>query len=670
MDTEVERLIVRLIGDGSSYQTMMRTAAASTQQAAQMVAAATSRMEAMRGTINGLGRSFVSALGAFGLVQSLRGAFDQFANMERGQIRLRAVLEGTGQDVDALMTRYEAFSAMVTKTTLVTKGQTFAMIQQASMMGLVGQAAEDAVKIAISLGSLTGRDPEGMMRVASNIQRGNFEMARRVLGLQGVKGDALSDAVMKRLQAGMAAASAEFDSAYGRVERLGRAFKSMGLEIGGVVAKFFLPLVSIMQQAFDQFKKLDQGTKDIVTGLLIFVMLDTVLGQVWNIIKSLLGPILALTVFVVKNTIAVIVNTVAWVTWKTLLAASLLVVMTLAAAMAVFNALISVSSVLAFGGAIAVVVVIFLAVYTIVKAVIGAINGLIEGFRNIATMVTPFRAITAVFGEWWTMLKRVFEVAQSDLPLAWRMLQAGFTLAISQLKDVFPPLWDYLVEGFGHVWTMIAENFKLEMAKSMILGSSQAAQNARRHLDEAADLRNRVSSRALQELRIRPSAESAETRAARAVYQALIPSSETLDQAHRLGIDLGAQINKGLGMETSKMDAVIFGSLGALQRIEEYKQRLQFTGVSDARDVAMQNRANRENPTRAMVATEIAGLIGLGSLAATQGPLAGGFNAAQTSTAGSSARDIVDALHEIRDRLTPTNNSNHVTLVPVNFGRP
>ena len=65
-EVELERMVVRLLGDGSDYKKMLDQAQQSSQQAAQQVEAASKRIEGMSNGLQGFASAATSALAAMG----------------------------------------------------------------------------------------------------------------------------------------------------------------------------------------------------------------------------------------------------------------------------------------------------------------------------------------------------------------------------------------------------------------------------------------------------------------------------------------------------------------------------------------------------------------------------------------------------------------------------
>ncbi len=609
-ETELERIVVRLIGDGSSFNMMMQKAVGVTQKATTQMITALNRVEGFANTLLG-------AFGTLGVASSLRGAFDQFAKLERGQIRLNAIIETNGGDVAALTAQYRGVAEAISAVTLNTKGEIMALFQQAEAQQFSGEAAENVVRNSVALAGATGQSAESMLRVAAMIQRGHPEFAKRVLGLRGVAdGTALVDAINRRMAGGMAVAQAEFNSASGRMERLGRSLKSVGVEVGGLIAGAILPLVDFVQKLTEQFKLLDQQTKNTVYKIFGITLAFLSLGPVKSVLMGLLGPIISLVHYLTITLPLLALNTAAWVIWKSVVIAFGVAASVVNGVIAVFSATVSLlSTVLSFttAGFVALFAVIggaaFFAIvggFQVIKSLLSEISTLTravgDSFQSLSGMSEPLGAVTDVFNEWVDLGKNVLAAARVDLPAAWDLLAASATLAVAQVKNLWPPLWDYIKAGFvlvtdfikdrlSRVATEFTKNIQgvissvstvikvMQTAGNLFIGGSAAV--ATSQLEEIEQVSETLTEsldalgEAMAAIQFQTPGESidvANAREAVSMAQAQVEAitNRLARPAERAGRVIGSGINKGIKGELQKFDAALFGTAEALARIEDY----------------------------------------------------------------------------------------------------
>ncbi len=309
-DTEVERLVVRLIGEGSSYQKMMLDAARQSQETASKVELAARRIEGISNQVKGFGQSVLGFMGAIGIATSLKGAFEKFSELERGQRQLKTAIEVGGHSAATTTARYAAFAKEISSTTLTTKGATFAMLKQAELMGKSGADAEKLVRTSVALAGAQGGEAQEWLRTAYAVQTGNRALAVRMVLGRGVKVTEESwAAVQKMVTAGMKNANEEFNSAPGRIERLGRTFNELKVQMGGMVAEGISPVLSKLEEAAGWFKNLDPQVKSTITQIILFTAATTALGgtlpKIISLLSSTRGGYAALAVAIVAGGIAI-----------------------------------------------------------------------------------------------------------------------------------------------------------------------------------------------------------------------------------------------------------------------------------------------------------------------------------------------------------------------------
>ncbi len=257
-EQELGDMIVRLIGDGSSFQKMLTQANESAAQSANFIEATGKRIEGFANSITGWASTAVKALGMLGVASSLQGAFQSYAAMEKGQIQLKAAIEATGNSADMQIPKYLKLAKAVEEKTLVTKGDVMAMAKQVEALGLTGDAAERAIHNAIGLAGSTGGEAQSMIRASVAMEQGNYQMLRRVLHLHNVRDESeLVRIATQRIASGWAIEEASSKTASGQLEKLSRSFKGLSRELGGMVAEVIMPFVGALKSLVDWVKQLD-----------------------------------------------------------------------------------------------------------------------------------------------------------------------------------------------------------------------------------------------------------------------------------------------------------------------------------------------------------------------------------------------------------------------------
>ena len=288
-ETEIENLVVRLTGDGSSFQQMTKTATQQATQAATSIEAQSKRIEALAGGMQGFASQALGVLSMLGVAASLQGAFQKYAEAERLTLRLGAAIEATGRNVQQVTADYEAYIRQITSVTLATRGEVLTMLQRAEAHGVSGEAAKRAVTNAIAMAGALGGEAEGYLRVTTAMENGNIHMLQRVLRMHDVKDESeVLARAQKLLGSGFKAAQAEAESTWGQITKLQRSLGSLNRDVGEIVANAIRPLVRGLTDLVNWFNSLDPSVKRATVGVVTVLAAVASMGP----ILSFLGPIL------------------------------------------------------------------------------------------------------------------------------------------------------------------------------------------------------------------------------------------------------------------------------------------------------------------------------------------------------------------------------------------
>jgi hypothetical protein len=453
---------------------MMQQAQQSTQQTAQIVQSAATKIEGISNSLKGFARSAVGALAGFGLASSLKGAFDKFAQYENQMIELRAEITATGGDVDKSIAQYEAYAQRVSQQTLLTKQQTLALINQAQAMGFTGHEAENLVTTTIALSKGNAEQAAGFVRIASIIQRGNPEIARRVLGLSGIKDKTeLLNKINERLGIGLAVAEAKTTSINGQITKLTQTFGELSREVGQVVADAIQPFVNFLTRLKEQFDALDPSIKKTVAQIIALTLAVPaallVLAALKTILTFMIAPIVSLTANIVVFTVSLAVSVAKIAIWTAAVVIAKTVTILWSAALIVFNAVVALQVGALIGLVVAVyaLVAAFSVINPAVKAAYHTITELFGVLSGTGDLAAPILAIGNLFTGWWTTLSQVYQVAQVNLPAAWNLLQAQVEVTVSRIRDLWPPLWELISSAATLTWNYITDYAKSQFQTAL-----------------------------------------------------------------------------------------------------------------------------------------------------------------------------------------------------------
>lgn len=284
---EVERLVVRLTGDGSQYQTMLQEARTSTQAAATQIAQSVSRVEASASNLTGVLSGAIGLLGSLGFGAWLREGLGEWQTAEDTALKLEAAIRSNGRAVESTMASYNEFATEMERITVLGDDTILAALRTAESFNLTGDAAERVTQNAIAMnaaatGSVQGF--ESLIRITAALERGDIQtamsMARMVPQLRGIRDQSEFVAKAQQLIAsGMATATAEANSSSGAIKQLKNAYGNLMEEVGKVVAETIAPIVAGVKATVEWFQKLPGPVKE---GIVVIAILTAVAVAFWG----------------------------------------------------------------------------------------------------------------------------------------------------------------------------------------------------------------------------------------------------------------------------------------------------------------------------------------------------------------------------------------------------
>lgn len=292
---ELESIVVKLTGDGSSFQKMLATAQESAKTCADAVQAAGQKIEDISKSLTGFASTAMSALAGFGATGFLKTAFGQFVEMESSLLKLTSAIEVNGREAGPLIEHYREMAASLRDTTGAAIGSTMALYEQAERLGLSGTAADQAVKDAIGLSKSLGTSAEAQLRNAKAIQEGNAQMFHRVAALRGVHGDTEKLTKMQEYATkGFETAKKTVDSAENVMKRYDAAVKSLTRQFGQFVAEAVLPVIRYTTLLIERFGKLDEESKRLIVAAAFLVAGILAIGPALAAVNAWVMPVVTL----------------------------------------------------------------------------------------------------------------------------------------------------------------------------------------------------------------------------------------------------------------------------------------------------------------------------------------------------------------------------------------
>lgn len=300
-ETELEKLVVRLVGDGSSYQTMLKDAAANSEKAAAQVEAAGKRIEGITNSIKGFGAAAVATFAAYAGYSALKGMFESFSEREKGMIVFSSILKAQGRDVDSTLASYKEFAKGVAGVTTASAGSVMQLLKVAETMNLTGDAAKRAAENAMSLATAGEVDAETAIRITAALEQGDIKRAmmfsRQIRALRGIRDETeFVTRAQNLMNAGFEAERIYAGTAAGKIEQMGHIISSLKKDIGGVVAEAILPFVKWMREIVDSFKTPTSSIRvfwdSIKTGVTeAFSAAKAVVMAFWDVVKVVFNAV-------------------------------------------------------------------------------------------------------------------------------------------------------------------------------------------------------------------------------------------------------------------------------------------------------------------------------------------------------------------------------------------
>lgn len=330
-ETEVERLIVRLVGDTEDYQQKMDEANNTAQETGADVEEAGEKVEKLGGQLGTFAQNAASALASLGLGDMLRDAFFEFANAEQVMIRMNAAIATNGGNVDELSARYDNFAVSVERSTGADGDAIRSSLMLAESMGVTGDAALLAAQNAVGLSAIYGGQADSYIRATAALENGDVALVRRILRLNDVADDAeVARIAYERMGAGMEIAEQMGQSSLGRLTILGHLYGDAMEEVGKAVAEAVQPAVEVLSDLVLWFIELDDST---TTTLVVIAGMATALLAIgpilygitiaWTLLSAAVSPVI-LPIIALTAVVAILVNRMGGISkaWDTVASAA------------------------------------------------------------------------------------------------------------------------------------------------------------------------------------------------------------------------------------------------------------------------------------------------------------------------------------------------------------
>ena len=282
-ETEIRRLVVRLVGDAVSYQQMLQQAIQSTDKAADSIEQAGTRIEKIQATLSKFGSQMVIAGASMdrmfgGKIQAIRDkGLAGFAEAEAAEFRLASAIKAHGDALEPTMKRAKEFAAEMQKTTTAEDDAVIAALAVARGMGVYGAAAEKAIAQAQGLAATTpGGNIGQFIRETSLLSKGFVTRGLSIqLGMKGVDLEGVDDAekaakAHELLNLKIRASKDETQIYQGQLKQMNNEVGNAEEIIGKFVADGWRPLNAAVRDAARWFQELSPEVHQATASMMAF----------------------------------------------------------------------------------------------------------------------------------------------------------------------------------------------------------------------------------------------------------------------------------------------------------------------------------------------------------------------------------------------------------------
>ena len=281
-ETELERMVVRLVGDSEQYRKMLEDAAKKTEETAGKLEAHANRIEKFEEGMKRYAAAAAELFMAHKAKDFLKDSLGEWDIAEKTAIKLSAALEANGREVESQLSAYQEWAAEQQKVTTIGDDTNLMLLKQAETFDLTGEKAQSAAEQAQALAAINDSSAESMMRMTAAMTKGDTEtammFARMIPQLRGVKNEMeFVEKYNKLVASGQKVLTEEAKTFSGQMAQLNNDFGDFKEEIGQITSRVLLPFVGILKEVVHWFQSLSEGWKiAIVTATMLSAGILTV----------------------------------------------------------------------------------------------------------------------------------------------------------------------------------------------------------------------------------------------------------------------------------------------------------------------------------------------------------------------------------------------------------
>lgn len=226
----------------------------------------------------------------------------EFDQADNASRKLDAALESNGRAVESVGAEYRKFAAEIQKKTKTQDDDVVSLLQQAESLGVTGEAAKRAAQNAIALGAAKGMAAESALRMTVALESGNAALLQRHLpALKAIKDPTEKAAKAQELLGKMfSVAEAEAKTFSGQMTQLKNETGDFLEDIGKVISGGLTPYIASVRELVSWLQSLSPEMK---TSLVILGATAAAIGPLLLGFGSLAHQINSLTIL--YNTMSV-----------------------------------------------------------------------------------------------------------------------------------------------------------------------------------------------------------------------------------------------------------------------------------------------------------------------------------------------------------------------------
>jgi len=265
-EVELERMVMRLIGDAESYLAMLKEAEEGTEETADKVEEAGERIERYAADLENLGKQMSLAVTA-PLAAMTAVATAAYAVQENAEITLRGIMQATDQYTEKSFADLQEFASGLQLITTTGDEAYLEMLRTSFALGLTAEQAKVAAREAKALAAAVGMNARSAGRYTAALAQGETMMLNRYLpSLRLIEDQEERVAEAHRMLGTMfAVAEAEAESFGGRLQQLKNVMGDvLQEEIGQIMAKYLKPLIGVVEELVRWFHALPTSIKEVV----------------------------------------------------------------------------------------------------------------------------------------------------------------------------------------------------------------------------------------------------------------------------------------------------------------------------------------------------------------------------------------------------------------------